>query len=156
MIYAVLAWLVALGCVGVVFTRVRRLRALELPSSEALSARVLAEVESEGEVGGASALPRVVLDEMLHEVERVTKRGAEWARALGRVSLASGTMLSLLVMSERSAARSWAAVAAAFVAGVAGLLGTAMLGRLADQRARSAREHWSLAVRRARRRLGAE
>lgn len=153
MIYALLAWLVALGCVGVVFTRVRRLAGLELPPTEALCERVLEETRGADAVDPAAAR-RVALDEMLLEVDRVTKRGAEWARALGRVSLATGTLLSLLVMIDL--ARSWSAVSAAFVAGVTGLLGTAMLGRLADQRARSVREHWSVVVRRARRRLDAQ
>lgn len=152
MLYAVLAWLVAAVCVAVVYARARRLSAIELPTTEALVERALAEGGAEPSVEH-QALRRIALDEIVGDIDRETRRGAEWARALARVSLASGTALSLLGMIERRSSADWIAIAATFLAGVVGSVGTAFVGRLADERSRRVREHWSGAVRRARVRL---
>jgi hypothetical protein len=148
-IYAVVAWLVAAACAGVVVARVRRLGALELPTADALFERV-----RQGEAGEPGA--RSALDELVAEVDGATRAGSEWPRALSRVSLASGTALSILGMIERPSEPPWTWVASAFLAGMSGMLGAAFLGRIAEQRARRAREHWSIAARRVRMRLGVE
>jgi hypothetical protein len=148
-IYAIVAWLVAAACAGVAVARVRRLRALPLPSADVLLERV-----QQGEAGVSGA--RNALDELVAEVDGATRVGSEWPRALARVSLASGTALSILGMIERPTQPPWTWVASAFLAGMSGMLTAAFLGRMAEQRARRAREHWSSAARRVRMRLGIE
>lgn len=143
MAYAVAAWLVAAACVGIVFLRVRRLAALELPSGQALLERV--HPLSSGGVLAA----RAELDELLSDVDRTTSVGADLPRALSRVTLASGTALALFGLISSMTSPPWASVLGAFFAGVAGTICIALLGRIADARARRVREHWSAAVRRA-------
>jgi len=141
-LYAGLAWIVALACAAVVWRRAQRLSALELPSVDTLLGRL-----GPDELRNPK-LARAELDEWLSDVDGATRVGSELARALSRVTLASGTALALLALLSNASAPPWAAVFSAFLAGIVGVFATGFFGRVAEKRARAAREHWTHVVRR--------
>lgn len=147
MVYAILSWLSAFACIAAVWSRARRLGRIALPSSAVLVARVRSADCADPEEARLRA--RMDLDELLLEVDKETRVGAELPRSLARVSLASGTALSLLALIQSMPSPAWLPVGAAFLGGFAGLSGASGFGRVADARARAAREHWTHAVRRA-------
>lgn len=154
MTYALVAWIVSAACVAVVVRKTRRIGAIELPSVGALVARVQREVRP----SDAAFLPRAraELDELLLEVDRETVLHGELARALSRIALGAGTALALFAFVAAVDRGDLRAPGASFLGGVAGSLAVAQIGRLASERARHARAHWSDTVARAWARLSGE
>ncbi|HET9959387.1 MAG TPA: hypothetical protein VFQ61_33080, partial [Polyangiaceae bacterium] len=112
---AVLAWAIALGCVFWVWRYTRRLQQKALPSAGELAeeARLLA--------------PSDASEHVFREVERLLSDARDEYRprneliiGLRRVALASGTGLSLLVLTRGVSLAQLPAALVTFAAGVAG------------------------------------
>lgn len=150
MVFAVLALAVTLACVSVMIQRVRRLRRVELPSASELADRA-----RQGS-GNASDPARIALelDEFVRDLDGDTRAQPELASALGRVVLASGTALALLTIATNFGFAALPIAGACFGVGVVGATVVSYLGRLASERSRAIRSHWTDACAKARRQIG--
>jgi len=148
-LWAALAIAIASACVGVMWKRLRRLSKVELPSASVL-------VERARESSGANAeAARVLLelDDTLIDVDGATHALPELASALSRVTLASGTALSLLALASNFGFSTLPRAGTCFGVGVVGAMAVSYLGRLASARSRAIRAHWTDASAKARRQI---
>jgi hypothetical protein len=150
-IFAVLALAVTVACVTVMVQRVRRLRRVELPTAPELAERARQNSD------GASDPARISLelDEFVRDLDGDTRAEPELASALARVVLASGTGLALLTIATNFGFAALPIAGTCFGVGVVGAMAVSYLGRLASERSRAIRAHWTDACAKARRQIGA-
>jgi hypothetical protein len=113
--------------------------------------------ESAG-AGAPNELALMELADQHAEADHWLSLSTTLPRGLARVSLATGTSLSLVVLIQRATLGTMGAVTGALVAFACGAIGAAacgIFGRSARERARTAREEWRRHFREAARALGA-
>jgi hypothetical protein len=147
-LYAILAAVVALGCLSAPAFSARRLARREKPSVPALLEQIRA-----AKSGEARADWLWELDELMIEIDGATRAPAELSLALGRASLASGTALAVLTLAGAPDLAHLPEAGAAFGAGVVGAMGAAYFGRVAKRHSAELRSHWSELARKVRRLL---
>lgn len=149
MLLPLLAALLSVSCVIVAARHARSVARLTLPTS----AELLTQLEARLAPDARPEERQAELDEAISDVDHATRSAAELPRALARITLAGGTALALGALAAHPDFAHLPAAGAAFGAGVGGAMCVAYLGRLANERSRTARAHWSELGRRVRRQL---
>jgi hypothetical protein len=145
----------AAGCAAVSARHVARLGVRRSPGVPELLARA----ERAAGEGASSELKLLEIVEEHAEAERAFGLATLLPRSLARVSLASGTSLSLLVLMQRGQVGTLVAVGAALAAFMSGAVGAGvcgLIGRQAREVARGARDDWHRHLRQAGGALGVQ
>ncbi|MFZ5894170.1 MAG: hypothetical protein ACOY0T_24125 [Myxococcota bacterium] len=132
--------------------RLGRLRRVELPNVATVVARAR-------ENGGPNATTQHVLreiDDMIIDLDGESRALPELSSALARVALASGTALALIALASNFGFAALPRAGTCFGVGVVGAMVVSYLGRLASERSRTIRAHWSDVSTRARRQISGE
>jgi hypothetical protein len=145
-LYAILAAAVATGCVSATARQAWRLARRERPGS----AQVLERIRGT-KSGDRNADWLWELDELMIEVDGVTRAPAELSHALARASLASGTALAVLTLASAPDLAHLPEAGVSFGVGVVGAAGATYFGRLAKVYSARARSHWTEVARAVRR-----
>jgi hypothetical protein len=119
---------------------------------------LLRRAEQAAGAGAPKELALMELADQHAEADHWLSLSTTLPRALARVSLATGTSLSLVVLIQRATLGTGGAVVGALLAFACGAIGASacgIFGRTARERARTAREEWRRHFREAARALGA-
>jgi hypothetical protein len=144
----------AATCATVSALHLSRLRARASPGVP----EVLRRAEEAAGTGAPKELVLMELSDQHAEADHWLSLSTTLPRALARVSLATGTSLSLVILIQRATLGTTTAVVGALIAFACGATGAAacgIFGRSARERARTAREEWRRHFREAARALGA-